>query len=67
MSSQPTDSSKLEEILRAFILKHRISCPESIYQTDCIIEDACCLIEDLVKEVGYYDHETKTIGTGKLE
>jgi len=46
---------KLEEIVRKFVEEYRISCPETIHQTDRVIENAYQLIEELVDVVGYYE------------
>lgn len=42
------------ELVRAFVAKHRISCPETIHQTDRVIEDAYGFIQDLVDVAGYH-------------
>lgn len=47
---------QLTAIVRAFVEKHRISCPEIIYQTDYVIENAYGLIEELCDVVGYYQY-----------
>ncbi len=50
-----TDQNELlRQIVDSFIEKQRISCAESIYQTDRVIENAYTLIEDLANVVGYY-------------
>lgn len=49
-------AAKVHEIVQAFIVKHRISCPDSIGQVDRIITDAYDLIEDLCNVVGYYQY-----------
>lgn len=36
-----------------FIEAQRISCPETIYQTDWVIENAYEFIQDVCDEVGY--------------
>ena len=41
-------------LVRAFVAKHKISCPETIYQTGRVIENACGFIELLVDVAGYY-------------
>lgn len=41
-------------IVRAFLDKHHVSCPETIHQTDRVIENAYGLIEDLADVAGYY-------------
>jgi len=41
----------------AFIEEHGISCPEAIYQTDRVIENAAQLIEKLADVVGYIQHK----------
>ena len=46
--------AKLLEIVRAFVAKHRIDCPEVIHQTDYVIVDGYSLIEDLCDAAGYY-------------
>ena len=42
------------DLVRAFVAKHRISCPETIHQTDRVIEDAYGFIESLVDVAGYH-------------
>lgn len=46
--------AQLLELVRDFIAKHRISCPETIHQTDRVIEKAGGLIEELCDVAGYY-------------
>ena len=41
-------------LVRAFVAKHRISCPETIHQTDRVIEDAYGFIQDLADAAGYH-------------
>lgn len=40
--------------VQEFIIKHKISCAETIHQSDRVIENAYQLIEDLATIVGYY-------------
>lgn len=40
-------------IVQEFIKKHNLSCPETIYQVDKVIEDAYGFIEDLCNAAGY--------------
>ena len=40
-----------------FIKDNEISCPESIYQCDHVIENAHEFIEEICKEVGYFIYE----------
>lgn len=47
---------KLTAILRAFLDKHHVSCPECIHQSDRVIENAYGLIEELADVVGYYQY-----------
>lgn len=47
---------KLYDIVQRFIETNRITCAETIYQTDAVIENAYGLIEDLCNEVGYYKY-----------
>lgn len=49
--------AQLLAIVRAFIEKQRIYCPETIHQTDRVIENAYGLIEDLVDVVGYLEDD----------
>lgn len=56
VSAVPEAEVKLLAIVRAFVEKHRISCAETIHQTDYVIEDAYGLIEDLCEVVGYYSY-----------
>lgn len=48
------DYNNLVSIIKDFIEEHHISCPEVIYQSDRVIENAYQLIEDLADQVGYY-------------
>ena len=43
----------LESFCRAFINSHGITCAETIYQTDKIIEDAYEFIEGICNIIGY--------------
>lgn len=47
----------LEEICKEFIKAMRISCSETIYQTDRVIENAQEFIEEVCEKVGYYKDE----------
>lgn len=49
--------AKLTVAVTAFIEEHGISCPETIYQTDRVIENAAQLIEKLADVVGYIQHK----------
>lgn len=46
---------ELWEAVTQFIDEHRISCAESIYQTDRVIQNAYAFIEELCEIVGYYE------------
>ena len=48
------NGAQLLDLVRAFVAKHRISCPDAIHQTDRVIEDAYGFIERLVDVAGYY-------------
>ena len=43
----------LETFCREFIAAQRITCPETIYQTDRVIENAYEFIEGVCERVGY--------------
>lgn len=62
VSVVPEAEARLTAIVREFVEKHHVSCPETIHQTDRVIENAYELIEDLCNVVGYYryldDQET---------
>lgn len=47
----------LEREVLAFIKKHNITCPETIYQRDHVIVDAYGFIERLVDIAGYAESE----------
>ena len=47
---------KLLEICEQFVQDNRISSAESIYQCDCVSENALNFIEQIVEIVGYYKH-----------
>ena len=44
----------LEQFCRGFIEAQRISCAETVYQTDRVIENAYEFIEGVCERVGYY-------------
>lgn len=46
-------SKKLEKLVRKFMQEQNITCAETIYQTDRVIEQAYDFIADLCEEVGY--------------
>lgn len=46
--------AQLLDIMRAFVDLYRVSCPETIHQTDRVIEKAGGLIEKLCDVAGYY-------------
>lgn len=47
----------IETIVENFIKQNKIYCPESIYQSDRVIQNAYEFIEQLCDIVGYYDDE----------
>lgn len=47
----------IETIVENFIKQNKIYCPESIYQSDRVIQNAYEFIEQLCDTVGYYDDE----------
>lgn len=47
--------AKIKAIIQNFIEENRISCAETIYQTDRVIENAYEFIESLTEIVGYYE------------
>lgn len=46
--------TKLKEIVKRFVDDQRICGPETIYQSDRVIENAHGFINDLLEEVGYW-------------
>ena len=48
---------KLWELCQKFITDQRISCPESVYQCDWVIENAYVFIEEICNIVGYQREE----------
>lgn len=46
------------EICRRFIADQEITCPETIYQTDRVIENAPEFIEQICELIGYADQQT---------
>lgn len=53
-----TDMEKAEAVLAlvdAFIVKHEITCAETVYQTDRVIEAAYEFIESLCDVAGYME------------
>jgi hypothetical protein len=53
MKTAPTKEQRLLELCQKFINDQGISCPETIYQTDRVIENAYAFIEDICDIVGY--------------
>lgn len=51
------DMDELHRICLEFIHKQRIHCPETIYQTDRVIENAYEFIEQICNIVGYVKQE----------
>lgn len=47
----------LFDLCQKFIRENRISCPETIYQMDHVIEHACEFIHDVCEIVGYAPSE----------
>jgi hypothetical protein len=50
------DSKRLLKHCKDFIEKYKISCPESVYQQDYVIENAYEFIEGVCDIVGYYEY-----------
>lgn len=50
-------ASELLDLCRKFINENKISCPESIYQSDSVIENAYTFIEEICNLVGYFEYE----------
>lgn len=48
---------RLWETIEDFITKYEITCPETIHQSDRVIENAYWLIEKACEIVGYYNEE----------
>lgn len=53
--NQAAKRDKLWEICSAYVKDMRISCPETVYQSDRVIEGAYELIEKMCDIVGYVD------------
>ena len=50
-------SERLEKICKDFVAKQEITCAESVYQSDRVIENAYEFIESICNEVGYHKCE----------
>lgn len=46
---------KVLQICQRFVVDQKITCPECIYQSDRVIENAYQFIQELCDVVGYYD------------
>jgi len=57
--NEPTEAEMkaLWATVEMFIIDHDIHCPETIYQTDRVIENAYTFIEDVCNIVGYEGDE----------
>lgn len=54
MSDESFKAGKLLARVEKFISDQRIGCPETIYQTDRVIESAYEFIQDLADIAGYW-------------
>ena len=57
--SEPTSESLLNlwKIVKDYIEEQNIHCSETIYQSDCVIENSYEFIEDCCDIVGYLEEE----------
>ena len=57
--NRKTDAAKnkLWNIVSEFVKTQEITCPETICQSDRVIENAYDLIEELCDVVGYHEYE----------
>jgi len=46
----------LLDLCEKFVNDQRISCPEAVYQTDRVIENAYDFITEVCEIVGYYEY-----------
>lgn len=51
-----TKEQELFDLCGRFVAEQQISCPEAVYQTDRVIENAYELIESICDIVGYYKY-----------
>jgi len=49
-----TDKDKLWQLCRAFVENNKISCPETVYQSDHVIEHGYDFITEVCKIVGFH-------------
>lgn len=54
MTDTQAQNTQIREIVEQFRDDQKISCPETIYQSDRVIENAYELIEKLIDVVGYW-------------
>lgn len=59
MNPQTKKEKELFKLCQKFIKEQGIGCPETIYQTDWVIENAYTFIEDICNIVGYEEDEDK--------
>lgn len=61
MASTDVDDRRLalEEHCKRFIETNRITCPETVYQTDWVIQNAYEFIEGICDIVGYKESESE--------
>jgi len=52
-----SNEDKLTEICKKFVADNTISCGETIYQCDWVIENAYEFIESICEVVGYHQYE----------
>lgn len=49
---------ELERVILRYAKTERITCPESVYQQDNVIENAYELIDELCRIVGVYEEDS---------
>lgn len=50
-----TETDKLIALCKKFVVDQEITCSESVYQSDRVIENAYEFIEEICNIVGYYE------------
>lgn len=61
-------TNKLEEIIKQFVEDNQISCEDTVYQSDWVIENAYSFICDLINEADcWYKHPEDEVSEEWLE
>ena len=53
-SRETTKENTIEDMVKEFVIKHRIRCAENVFDRDGPVIDAASLVADLIDAIGFY-------------